>query len=209
MVWSNNERHWKPVPVSTSSTMKAARQAAREVDTLLSLPKSGCRTRTAIGSQAMLPGEAEHAYQPGPEAVDKAIAAAARPHGVDRNLVRAVIKVESNFNPHAVSPKGAMGLIELMPYTAKSLNVGNAFENVDAGVRHLKTLLENYNGNVELSLAAHNTGSGAVNPSCGMPPRETRDYMKRIIDLYRGDAFRPRVEETRDAEGHRYFSNNE
>jgi soluble lytic murein transglycosylase-like protein len=113
-------------------------------------------------------------------------------------VVRAVIKVESNLNPHAVSPKGAMGLIELVPHTAKSVNIGDAFENVDAGVRHLKTLLENHNGNLEFSRAANSAPSGAVNRSRGIGP-----------DLYQGGAFRPRVEETRNTEGHRYFSNNE
>jgi soluble lytic murein transglycosylase-like protein len=208
--WSNKEHRWKPVPVSSSSTMKAARQAAREVDTLLAKPRAG-GSRTVVGSQPVLLGEISQQRQLSPETVDKAIDAAAQRHGVDANLVRAVIKVESNFNPHAVSRKGAMGLMQLMPYTAKSLNVGNAFDpnqNVDAGVRHLKSLLESYNGNLELSLAAYNAGSGAVSRNRGIPPyRETREYVKKITDLYWNSGFKPRVSETKDADGHRMFSN--
>ncbi|HEY6308516.1 MAG TPA: lytic transglycosylase domain-containing protein [Candidatus Angelobacter sp.] len=211
--WSSKDHRWKPVPVSTSSTMKAARQAAQEVDSLMTFRGGLSRDfgRTVVGSQPVIPGAAGQERQMvSPEEVDKAIDAAAQRHGVDPNLVRAVVKVESNFNPHAVSRKGAMGLMQLMPYTAKSLNVGNAFDpnqNVDAGVRHLKSLLENYNGNLELSLAAYNAGSGAVNRNRGIPPyAETRDYVKKITDIYRGGAFRSRVFETRDADGHRHFS---
>ncbi|HLW52471.1 MAG TPA: lytic transglycosylase domain-containing protein [Candidatus Angelobacter sp.] len=184
--------------------MRAARQAAREVTT--SLPPNA-----KVSSQPVILGEAVPARAPSPQTVDSAIDAAAQRHGVDPNLVRAVVKVESNFNPHAVSRKGAMGLMQLMPYTAKSLKVDNAFDpdqNVDAGVRHLKSLLENYNGNLELSLAAYNAGSGAVNRSRGVPKyRETRDYVKKITDLYWNSGFKPRIQESRDTEGHRYFSN--
>lgn len=207
--WSNKEHRWKPVPVSTSSTMKAARQAAQEVDSLMA-SRSSLDRRTAVGSQPVVPGVARQELI-SPEAVDKAIDTAAQRHGVDANLVRAVVKVESNFNPHAVSRKGAMGLMQLMPSTARSLNVGNAFDpnqNVDGGVRHLKSLLQDYNGNLELSLAAYNAGSGAVNRSRGIPPfPETRDYVKKITEIYWGTAFKPRVQETRDSNGHRYFTN--
>jgi len=211
--WSNKEHRWKPVPTTNTSTMKAARQAAQEVDRLMALPVDRQTPRVKVGSQPVVLSAISQERQLSPEEVDKAIDAAARRHGVDPNLVRAVVKVESNYNPRAVSRKGAMGLMQLMPYTAKSLNVGNAFDpnqNVDAGVRHLKMLLENYNGNVELSLAAYNAGSGAVSRNGGIPPyRETRDYVKKITDLYLNSGFKAHVQETRDSEGHRVFTNNE
>ncbi len=159
-----------------------------------------------------------HGHSSSPEDVDSAIAMAAARHNVDPNLVRAVVKVESNYNPNAVSRKGAMGLMQLMPSTARQLNVKNPFDpqqNVDAGVRHLKQLLENYGGDVNLTLAAYNAGSGAVARSAGIPHySETQNYVRRITNLYYGGfdvstsgASHDPVKVQRDARGVLYISN--
>lgn len=111
-------------------------------------------------------------------------------HGVDEKLVKALVQQESGFNPNAKSHCGAMGLMQLMPGTAKTLGVKDAFnpvQNVDGGVRHLKWLLGKYHGNVVLSLAAYNAGSGAVDKYDGIPPYpETQNYVKKILANYLG-----------------------
>ena len=123
--------------------------------------------------------------------IDEVIREAAARHGVDPDLVRAVIKAESNFNSQAVSRKGAMGLMQLSPGTAKRLKVNDPFdpaENVDAGVRHLKALLTSYNGDIARSLAAYNAGPGAVARANGVPNySETRHYVKEITRMFRGN----------------------
>ena len=113
---------------------------------------------------------------------------AATLHRMDPELIRAVVEVESNFNPLAVSPRGAMGLMQLIQPTAQRFGVSNAFDpvqNLDGGIRYLKYLMEMFDGNLELSLAAYNAGENAVVRSRGVPPfRETRNYLRKINGIY-------------------------
>lgn len=124
-----------------------------------------------------------------PNALHEMAGKIARRHGVDEALVHAVIQVESRYDPFAVSPRGAMGLMQLMPRTAERFDVANAFDpvqNVDGGVRYLKELLSRYSGQVRLALAAYNAGEEAVERHRGIPPyRETVDYVKRVLSARR------------------------
>ncbi|GAA0777145.1 hypothetical protein GCM10008908_31760 [Clostridium subterminale] len=127
------------------------------------------------------------------ERIEKAIADASTKYGVNANLIRAIIKTESNFNPNAVSPAGAKGLMQLMPCNIEHYGVNDAFnieQNVDAGTRHIKDYLKTYNNDLNMALAAYNFGPGNMS-SRGISsssdfyklPSETKNYLAKINNL--------------------------
>jgi soluble lytic murein transglycosylase-like protein len=160
---------------------------------------------TKSGTTIYMPGETSFLGQNRPavnidrDGAERLVREAAERHHVDPALVRAVIETESNWNPSAVSRKGARGLMQLIPTTAQRFGVNdvlNLRQNVDAGVHYLRTLLERYNGNLDLALAAYNAGEGAVDRAHGIPAyRETKNYVQRVQDAY----FRPGSGRVEDA----------
>jgi soluble lytic murein transglycosylase-like protein len=143
------------------------------------------------GQTSGLSGSSNRRVVSSREEIEQIVREAAQRHHVDPALVRAVIKAESAWNPAAVSRAGAQGLMQLMPATAEQHGVDNAFDpaqNVNAGVKHLRMLLEKYNGDLDLALAAYNAGEGAVRRAGGVPNiAETRAYVQKVTETY----FRP------------------
>jgi len=123
-----------------------------------------------------------------PHSYDPYIKTASTKHGVAFALIKAIIKTESDFNPRAISPKGALGLMQLMPENVKRLEIKDPFdpaENIMGGTRHFKSLLDHFAGDLSLSLAAYNAGIKPVERCHCVPPfRETRDYVKKVLDYY-------------------------
>jgi hypothetical protein len=122
-----------------------------------------------------------------PASLDLIMTKAAKNHGVDEALIKSVIKIESNFNPSSTSPKGAIGLMQLMPETARDLNVKDPYDpeqNIEGGTRYLKMLLDRYKGNVSLALAAYNWGAGNLERKPDQMPKETRLYVDNVTKYY-------------------------
>ena len=181
---------WIPA-ASGSSSIPIPLPAVRPSKTpLLRTAATGLRSRTTQTSSASSP-EMSAAELANREKIEEMIREVSARYRVDPALVRAVIQTESNWNSSAVSRKGALGLMQLVPGTAQQLGVNNAFDpkqNLDGGVRYLHMLLERYNGDLDKALAAYNAGPGAVDRAGGIPRyRETRNYVQKVTDSY----FRP------------------
>ncbi len=142
----------------------------------------------ALTEAAAVSGNIGRINNPSKSQIINMVEQIAQKHGVDDKLVKALIKQESGFNPKAKSKAGAMGLMQLMPSTAKGLGVTDAYnpvQNVEGGIRYLKSMLNKYNGNIILALAAYNAGPAAVDKYDGVPPyKETQNYIKNILANY-------------------------
>ncbi len=204
---------WSADSELVRTTVRVDRGSGRLVRTQLVLPRE-------VPPVEVIAREKAAAVAPPMELkteVEQIVEKAAAEHGVDPMLVRSVMQVESNFNPNAVSPKGAMGLMQLMPGTARQLGVTNAFDvrqNIEGGVKYLRYLKEKFNDD-RLVLAAYNAGEGAVKKHGWIPPYpETIEYVYRVGRKY-GEAKRqqpaapvalpektqPKIQHFVDAEG--------
>jgi soluble lytic murein transglycosylase-like protein len=173
--------------LANGTTLKVTSQR-REGDMVrLALRGGGEVGVAAAALRGVVPDEVLEEVAPAAGSSDLAALAeaAARRHALDPELVRAVVAVESDFHADAVSPKGAQGLMQLMPATARALGVKDAFDpaqNLDGGARHLRALIDQYGGDVKRALAAYNAGPGAVARHGGVPPyAETREYVRKVL----------------------------
>src|SRR5437870_66248 len=177
--------------LSTGSTMKVTAQRTEGDLVVLVLKGGGEVGVPAAMVRGIVPDEVLEEIRPaanGAGDFERLVAEAARHHGLDPALVRAVVGVESGFQPQAVSPKGAQGLMQLMPATARDLGVADPFDpaaNLDGGSRYLSSLVARYDGDLTKALAAYNAGMGAVARHGGVPPyTETRNYVRKVLGRY-------------------------
>ena len=179
--------------LSTGATMKVSAQRA-EGDTIVLVLKGGGEVGVPASMlRGIVPDEVLEEIRPtgaGPVDLERLVAEAAERHSLDPALVMAVVGVESGFQAQAVSSKGAQGLMQLMPRTAREMGVADAFDpaaNLDGGSRYLSSLVARYEGDLTRALAAYNAGMGAVARHGGVPPyAETRRYVQKVLGRYQG-----------------------
>ena len=179
--------------LSTGATMKVSAQRA-EGDTVVLVLKGGGEVGVPASMlRGIVPDEVLEEIRPtgaGPVDLERLVAEAAERHSLDPALVMAVVGVESGFQAQAVFSKGAQGLMQLMPRTAREMGVADAFDpaaNLDGGSRYLSSLVARYEGDLTRALAAYNAGMGAVARHGGVPPyAETRRYVQKVLGRYQG-----------------------
>lgn len=182
----------KHVTISSDSLFASLKPLSNSVTSFFHLPKEHARPAASPASESfaelsrlidLLDSEPKSYMQH-----NFSIRKAALANSLDPDLVRSVILVESNFKPSAKSPKGAGGLMQLMPETAKEVGVRNVFnpdENIQGGSRYLRKMMDMFGGDVRLALAAYNAGPGAVTKHNGIPPyTETRNYVRKVMTAY-------------------------
>jgi len=174
------------------TTLKVSARRVEGDTVVLVLKEGGEVGLPAAMVRGIVPDEIIEEIRPAaastPIDLERLAAEAARRHGLDPALVRAVVAVESGFQPQAVSPRGAQGLMQLMPATARELGVADPFDpaaNLDGGSRYLRSLVARYDGDLGKALAAYNAGMGAVARHGGVPPyAETRRYVQNVLGRY-------------------------
>ena len=188
--WRQRRRQWLSHALLTSLTICVPVPSNTAKSRPPPLSRSAPQEASVIPTRRIVSIQTRRIVSSPPRPYDDLIIEAARIHGLDPRLIRSIVEVESAFNPRAVSPAGAKGLMQLRPILARELGVHNPFDprqNIMGGARYLRQLLNMHDGDIRLALASYNAGPGNVTRYAGVPPfRETQKYVKRILDLLEG-----------------------